>query len=264
MPDDLQPQPATPTPPPSPNREFAETIAQLTARDAEQVRAREAERAEERERIARLEAKLAEVEAASKPKKYDPKDPLAGVSDEELLQIHMQGPDQETPGKYALAQDELWKRRERALEEKLRAEQDAKERQRELIEETKRQMHKEFGDDIFKEDSELRKLAEVHMRRLQSIHGRDVAWNPQAQLAAAALAQKELLQRDVAKKKEVERELNELKQKSALERGNQAMVKPSEQTRSMLKDKSIPRNQRVKAALRDAFKEMHRRNGGEG
>lgn len=270
MPEDLPQQDTPPVapPPPSPNREFAETIQKLTAQEQERERLRAEERQEERARLERLENQLAEVAKANQPKRYDPKDPLASVPDEELLTITAQGPTEENASKYAFAQEELWKRREQKLREDLARQRQEEKRQQDIYHQTERQMREHFGEDIFKEGTELNTKAKMHMRRLQQLHG-DGVWNdPKAILAASSLAQQELMRVQLEKAKEMERENTQLKQRAAMERGNQSMASRSSTVDSILKGDKKPvtereRRARVAHALKAALNEAHRRNGGE-
>ena len=242
MPDDPN-QPAA-VPAPSPNSEFAEKLLQLerARQDSEDKR-----RLDKEELLRAFDEKLGAMAKKLEPQKPDPQNPLGVLKDEDLQAVVAQGQDSENPQKWAIAQQELMRRRDQALLAEADRRQEARIQQQRQFESAIGQIKETYGDEIFKKGTELNSRAEMYMANLQREHGSDIRWNPEAQKQVAALAYNDHLKTELEKAKADRAELEAYKKKATLQRGNENISRPGEDTKALLK----------KGKVEDAIKSMN-------
>lgn len=234
MPDDVSPEPETPAAPPSPNQAYADKVAQLERERADAVRAAKEDRDLVVAKLEAVEAELALMRKKQDGEPVDPRNPLSRVKDEDLDAVMAQGPEAD-PSRYHIAQEELWRRREaKVLQEAERRAEARLQHERNLAAAVD-EMRRRYGDDIVKEGSELRTRAEMHMKAIQQREGREAAFDPRTQLRAAEMAWNDHLQMELKKRQEEAKELKQYKERAQMERGNQVVAKPGDETNALLK-----------------------------
>lgn len=230
MPDDL-PAETVQQSPPSTNADMADKVVLL-----------ERARADAERRAAELEQKIVSSVTAAIDQRFkqlegekpDPNDPLGTLKDEDLKQVVAQGAE-ENPQRYAIAQEELWKRRERKLRNEIEAGVEQKLQAERNIALTVEKMKQRFGEDIVKEGSALRTRAQFHMSQIMARKGPQAAWDPSEQERAAEAAHNDMLQEELKKARKDQKELAEYKKQAAMERGNQAIARPGDDVKAHLK-----------------------------
>ena len=213
------------------NTEVVDKALQIERAAQDAARAREADKEALLqaidERFARLAKKL-------EGEKGDPDDPLSTLKDTDLKQVLAQGAE-ENPQRYAIAQEELWKRREKKIRSEIAAETDAKLDRERAIAQTVDKMRQRFGEDIVKEGSALRNRAQQHMQMIMREKGPGAAWDPSEQMRAAEAAHNDMLEEELKKARKDQAELSDYKKKAAMERGNQTYARPGEDAKQKLK-----------------------------
>lgn len=229
-------QPSESTPPTEKPRDFADKLLEVERARQAAEQAREQDRAA----IEAMRAELAAIKAQGEPKKKDPEHPLAHIKDEDLEAVEF---DPNDPNRYKIAQDELWRRREKQVRQAVRDERAQERLQEQRMREMVEEMKHRFGEEIVTKGSELRQRAEQHMVALQRQFGMETVNDPRAQMLAAERAHNEILMAQAEKSKETEKQLEEYKQKSAMERGNRVIYKPGDDLKAILRkdgDRGIP------------------------
>lgn len=229
---DPAPESTQPTPA-SPNQDFAEKLLLVERQRQEEAQRRADESSAARERIEQLAREVQEIKSSGNAKPaVDPHNPLASIPESDLYRAHAEADDVESK---RVAMNELLRRAQEKTKEEMRREHEVqRDRDRELAD-TWQTIRNKYGDEMVKEGSELNKLAERHMNALQKRYGAAVALDPKAQILAASMANEERLRAQVASKQEVERERDELKRRASMERGNQSIHRPDDDTKALFK-----------------------------
>ncbi len=231
MSDDLPQAPEAPAPPSSPNAEYAEQLLKLErARQESEQRAASLKD----EILQAVRSEVGQLAQRIEGQKPDPNDPLATLKDDDLKQVLAQGPE-ENPQRYHIAQEELWKRREKKLRNEIEGEVDRRMQKERDIALSVEQMKRDFGEDIVKEGSPLRQRAQYHMQQIMQREGPSAAWDPKNQRLAAQAAALDLAREEARKGAKRDQELDTYKRQAAMERGNQAIARPGEDTKAHLK-----------------------------
>lgn len=234
MPDDVSPEPLTPAAPPSPNQEYAQKIAELERQRADAVRAAQEDRDLVVAELQSVKDELARVTKKLDGEPVDPRNPLSRVKDEELDAVMAQGPEAD-PSRYHIAQEELWRRREAKVLQEAERRAEARLNHERSLAAAVDEMRRRYGDEIVKEGSELRTRAEMHMKAIQNREGREAAFDPKTQLRAAEMAWNDRLNDELKRTREAEKELKQYKERAQMERGNQVVAKPGDETNALLK-----------------------------